>query len=77
MTASEVLQQIARKILWAQSERQKYALVMIDQAAFGVRNRRKARTLKKSDLPGKIRLEKIQLMQDMQIFLQKIGYSMM
>ena len=64
MTASEVLQQIARKILWAQSERQKYALVMIDQAAFGVRNRRKARTLKKSDLPGKIRLEKIQLMQE-------------
>ena len=50
--------------MWTASERQKYALVMIDQAPLGLRKRKKARTLKKTDLPGKIRLEKIEQIQD-------------
>ena len=64
MTAHDVLNQVAKKTMWTASERQKYALVMIDQAAFGLRNRKKARALKKTDLPGKIRLEKIEQIQD-------------
>ena len=50
--------------MWTAVERQKYALVMIDQATFGLRNRKKARTLKKTDLPGKIRQEKVEQLQD-------------
>ena len=63
MTAHDVLNQVAKKTMWTASERQKYALVMIDQAPLGLRKRKKARTLKKTDLPGKIRLEKIEQIQ--------------
>ena len=64
MTAHDVLNQVAKKTMWTSAERQKYALVMIDQATFGLRNRKKARTLKKTDLPGKIRQEKVEQLQD-------------
>ena len=59
MTASDVRNKIAKKLLFPDGQAQKYALMMVDRVPTGKRQRRRARTLSKGEFPAELRRKRL------------------
>ena len=59
MTASEVRDKIGKKLLYGDGQVQKFALIMVDKVPVGVRQRRRARTLARSEKPAQLQSAKM------------------